>query len=427
MNVKTLYSRDTAQKVKSLVMEHHKWREGCINLLAAENISSPTMRQIVASDLMHRYAEYEQHDIERRWDEGARYVIEIEKLAQDLARRLFQARYADLRPISGHLAAIACILAFTKPGGATLEIEPAYGGHEWHQIATSNRVVNYKPDWIPFDVEQWNVDVDATNEKIKKLKPDIIILGSSFYIFPHPIAELRDAADNVGAKIVYDGAHVLGLIAGRQWPNPLTLNADALTASTHKTFPGPQKGIILSNQEAVWHKAAGSLYPSLTTNHHLMNVAAFAYAMAEFLEYGEAFMAQVVKNAKALGQALSEEGFDVIGAQKGFTQSHQVLLRTERYMPPKDAARAVDKANIICNKMDLQGAQGLRLGTAEVTRMGMRESEMKEIARFIKDTIIARKDPTENAAKVFEFTKDFRTIRFSFDEGMNAYKYLELK
>jgi glycine hydroxymethyltransferase len=158
-----------------------------------------------------------------------------------------------------------------------------------------------------------------------------------------------------------------------------------------------------------------------------MNVAAFAYAMAEFLEYGEAFMAQVVKNAKALGQALSEEGFDVIGAQKGFTQSHQVLLRTERYMPPKDAARAVDKANIICNKMDLQGAQGLRLGTAEVTRMGMRESEMKEIARFIKDTIIARKDPTENAAKVFEFTKDFRTIRFSFDEGMNAYKYLELK
>ena len=410
-----------AQRVKSLVREHHKWREGCVNLLAAENVSSLTMRHIVASDLMHRYAEYEQHNIEKRWDEGARYVIEIEKFAQDLARRLFQARYADLRPISGHLAAIACILAFTKPAGTTLEIEPAYGGHEWHRIATDNPVVSYKPDWIPFDVEQWNIDVDTANKKIRKLKPNVIVLGSSFYLFPHPTAELREAADNVGAKIVYDGAHVLGLIGGKQWPNPLMLGADVLTASTHKTFPGPQKGIILSNEEEIWRKAAGSLYPSLTTNHHLMNVAAFGYAMAEFLEYGEAYMAQVVRNAKALGNALCEEGFDVVGAHKGFTQSHQVLLRTDRSMPPGEAARALDKANIICNKMDLRGAQGVRLGTAELTRTGLRESEMIEIAGFIGDTLIARKDPKETAEKVIEFTKHFRTMHYSFDKGTNPY------
>lgn len=416
--------RNLADKIRSLVMAHHKWREGCINLLASENISSPRVREIVSSDLMHRYSEYEQQHIEKRWDKGGRYVVQIEHLAQELAKQLFQARYVDLRPISGHLAAVACILAFAKSGGATLEVGRANGGHEWYHVA-NNQAVTYTPDWLPFDDREWNIDVDAANEKIKKLKPNVIVLGSSFYLFPHPVAELTDAADQAGAKIVYDAAHVLGLIAGKQWPNPLTSGADALAASTHKTFPGPQKGIILSNDEEVWRRTADALYPSLITNHHLMNVAALAYAMAEFLEYGEAFAAQVVRNARALGQALCEEGFDVVASQKGFTQSHQVLLKTDKLMAPNDAADALDMASIVCNKMELEGAQGVRLGTSEVTRTGMRESDMKDVAKFIRQTVIDRKDCAKVAANVAEFTEGFREIRFSFDEGMNPYTYFD--
>lgn len=407
--------------MKSLVRENSLWRGGCINMVASENVSSPTVRSIVGSDFMHRYAEYERQDIEKRFNEGSRYIVEIEKTAQALAKKLFGCKFVELRPISGHIAIISCVLAFARAGGTTLELNGANGGHEWHRTATNNPAVGYRPDWLPFDTDEWNIDVDAARRKMTETRPDVVILGSSFYLFPHPTKQIREAADEVGAKVLQDEAHVLGLIGGRAWPNPLDKGAHLFTASTHKTFPGPQKGIIMANEESLMRRVMDTVYPSLLTNHHLMNVAALAYAMAEFIEFGESYATQVVKNAQALAGALSDQGFDVIGAKNGFTKSHQVLVRTSSFMSGNNAAKALGAADMICNKMELEKADGLRLGTSEVTRVGMNQSEMKEIAAFIADVLLRKKDPAQLRRRVRTFTADFRKIRYSFENGKNAY------
>lgn len=412
-----------ANAIKALVKEHHEWRQGCINILAAENVSSPSVREIVASDLMHRYSEYEAHDIGRRWDEGGRYVIEIERIAEDAAKKLFNAKHVELRPVSGHVAIASVIMSMVGAGGRTLEVKGANGGHEWYYIAKNLKPVSYTPDWLPFDPAEWNIDVDGAKRKIRDAKPSLIILGASFYLFPHPTREIREAADDVGSAIVYDGAHVLGLIAGKQWPNPLERGADILTGSTHKSFPGPQKGIVLSNDSEMLQQVKMSLYPGMLTNHHLMNVAALGYAMLEFLDFGEAYTRQVVRNAKALAESLHEHGLDVIGERNGYTRSHQVLLRTHPSMQGAEAARLLDKANIICNKMELENADGLRIGTSEATRVGMKESEMKEVARFIAEVVVSKKDPPLVARKVRTFMKDYACVEYSYERGKNPYEF----
>ena len=293
-------SKLAARRIMGLITKHHRFRANCLNMIPAENVTSPSLREIVALDLMHRYGEYEQHDIEKRWDEGNIYTIEVEKITRDLARKLFGAEYVDLRPISGHLAILSCIAAFAKPGTAVFEVGGLNGGHEWYYFPRNIPIVNYRPVFYPFDTKEWNIDVDAAAKQIREMKPSALILGSSFYLFPHPVKELVSVADEIGAAVLCDEAHVLGLIAGKQWPNPLSHGAHVLSGSTHKTFPGPQKGIVMTNRADVAQKVATAIYPSLTTNHHLMNVAALGYALAEMLTYGEAYAKQVVKNCEGL-------------------------------------------------------------------------------------------------------------------------------
>lgn len=392
-----------------------------MNMIASENVSSPSLRKIVASDLMHRYGEYEKHDLESRWDEDNALIIEIERTVRNLARDLFDVEYVDLRPISGHLAILSCICAFARPRTTVFEIAGFDGGHEWSSFAGNIPIVNYRPEFYPFDSKDWNIDVDAAANKIRKKKPSVLIFGSSFYLFPNPIRELRSVAAEVGATIVCDEAHVLGLIAGKQWPNPLREGGHVMSGSTHKSFPGPQKGIVMTNSTKHANKIANAIYPSLLTNHHLMNVAALGYALAEMLNWGKKYARQTVKNAKSFGAALVEEGFDVVAEHRGFTQSHQVLIRTDKRLPGRKAAKLLEKANIITNKMELRNANGIRTGTSELTRIGMQEAEMKEVAHFYREVLLERKDPQEVARHVRSFVSRFGKICYSFDEGKNPY------
>jgi glycine hydroxymethyltransferase len=177
----------------------------------------------------------------------------------------------------------------------------------------------------------------------------------------------------------------------------------------------------MTNNVEVARKVATAIYPSLTTNHHLMNVAALGYGLAELLEYGEAYAKQTIKNAKAFAEALCAEGFDVVGEHKGFTQSHQVLIRTDKHVPGAEAAKLLERANIIVNKMELQDANGVRTGTNELTRMGMDESNMAELAQFYRQAIIDKKNPERISTHVKAFVSRFRRIRYSFDGGRNPY------
>jgi glycine hydroxymethyltransferase len=239
----------------------------------------------------------------------------------------------------------------------------------------------------------------------------------------------------VGAYLVYDAAHVLGLIGGKQFQDPLKEGADVMSGSTHKTLPGPQGGMILSDHTGRTDEDKKFLqflnfgvFPGVTSSYHLHHVAAKAIAYAEHLAFGEAYAKQTIKNAQRLGQALHERGFDVFGESLGFTKSHQILVSVGGGKG-KDAAKTLENAGVVTNMNTIPGdvdplnPSGLRLGTPELTRIGMKEKEMDDIAVFYKHVLIDKKDPSKVKKEVKEFRKDFQTLHYCFKEGFDGYDY----
>jgi glycine hydroxymethyltransferase len=262
------------------------------------------------------------------------------------------------------------------------------------------------------------------------------MFGASVFPFPHPVKELAETIHSVGATVGYDAAHVAGLIAGGQFQDPLREGADVVSLSTHKTFFGPQHGGVLS-----WEKNAEKIkratFPGMVSNHHLHAVAGVTIACAEMLEFGKEYASQIVKNAKALAQALYEKGFNVLAEHKGFTQSHVILIDITKYGDGGTIEETLEKANIIINRnllpWDIKEGRhfmhpgGIRLGVSEVTRLGMKESEMTEIAEFIKRVIIDKEPLEKVRADAAEFRKDYQTVHYCFENSTEAYKYIKIR
>jgi len=273
-----------------------------------------------------------------------------------------------------------------------------------------------------------NIDSDAMIKKILEKKPKIVLFGGSLFLFPHPISEAREAADEVGAKIMYDGAHVLGLIAGSQFQDPFKEGADLISASTHKTFPGPQGGIILCKEE-LKSDIDEAVFPGVVSNHHLHHLAALGISTAEMLEFGKDYAHQIIKNAKALAANLYEAGFNVFCEDKGFTESHQVVMDVSNLGSASQFAVTLESNNIILNKNllpwdnvnDTDNPSGIRVGTQELTRRGLKESEMDEVAQFIKRVVI---DGENVKDEVTEFINQYTTVHYSFKETP-GYDYIE--
>ncbi|MFQ5800950.1 MAG: serine hydroxymethyltransferase, partial [Candidatus Hydrothermarchaeales archaeon] len=206
--------------------------------------------------------------------------------------------------------------------------------------------------------------------------------------------------------------------------------ADIMASSRHKTFPGPQGGVIFTDDENLKKKIDDAVFPGLVSNHHLHHLAGLAVALAEMLEFGEAYAKQTISNAKALGEALYERGFDVLCEKKGFTASHQVLVNVTKNGKGTRVATALEKNNIIINKNLLPwdkldksiDPSGIRIGTQELTRLGMKEKEMIEIAEFIKGVIIDNRNVKKD---VIDFRKDFGILEYCFDYAQKAYKYFD--
>jgi glycine hydroxymethyltransferase len=371
---------------------------------------------------MNRYAEIERNRIERRWGYGIKFIIRIEKILAAMLKQTFDCKFAEFRPLSGQVAMLAAICGLSRPGDLIFSVSSKDGG-AWY---CPNNMVRYRLGYYEFDGVEWNIDLDSSARRIRRQRPKVMILGSSFFLFPHPVRELRSIADDIGARIVYDGAHVMGLIAGKQWPNPLHEGADALLGSTHKTLPGPQKGVVLTNKRHVYEKIAEALYPSIIDNHHHHECAGLAIALAEMRAFGEAYARQVVKNAKELGAALARQGFDVIGEHKGFTRSHQILIKTGKLAPAK-AAKLLEQAGIFSNRMELAQASGLRFGVSEGTRMGMLEADMTDVADLVGRVLLRRQTPSKVRRDISDFMKGFNKIHYSFDRGASGFVQLQRK
>jgi len=306
---------------------------------------------------------------------------------------------------------------------------------------TAGAVRGLNVEYFPFDTEEMNIDTDATEKKIQKLaqegkKPTLAMFGGSVLPFPHPVRELTTIFQQHDSKICFDAAHVAGLVAGGQFQDPLHEGADAMTASTHKTLPGPQGGIILSKAEN-GERIKKSTFPGNVSNHHLHHLAGKAIMFAEMLAFGREYASQIVKNSRALAQALHERGFQVLGEKKGFTKSHLLVADITKYGDGKTIEKKLEDANIILNRnllpYDIKAGRhfeapgGIRAGVSEVTRLGMKESDMVEIADLMTRVVVKGEDSRRVAADVAEFRKGFQRVQYAFESSKDAYAYIHIR
>lgn len=301
---------------------------------------------------------------------------------------------------------------------------------------TAGAVHGLEVEYWPFDEKRMNIDVDAAAKMIREVKPKLALFGGSVFLFPHPVRELSEVAREVGAYVAYDAAHVAGLIAGGQFQDPLREGVDVMTCSTHKTLPGPQHGMILCKKELA-EAINKAVFPGVVSNHHLHSVAALAIALAEMLEFGKEYTAQIVKNAKALGQALYDRGLSVLCPDQGFTRSHTIVVDVTKYGNGGTLEQKLEQADIILNRnllpWDIRDGRhyknpgGIRLGASEVTRLGMKEREMAVIADFIKRIVIDGEETSRVAAEVAEFRRDYQRVHYCFESATQAYEYIKIR
>ncbi|MCE4620892.1 MAG: serine hydroxymethyltransferase [Desulfurococcales archaeon] len=414
------------KRVVELTIASNVWRlVESLNLIASENVMSPLALKTYLSDFMFRYAEGKPF---KRYYQGSKYLDELEVLASELIGSMLGTSLVDLRPVSGTIANAAVFRALAQPGDKAVIAPVQAGAHVSHTKFGTLGALGIIHIEMPYDQENMNVDVDKAVKLIEEVKPKFAVLGGSVYLFPHPVKEIADAIHSVGGALVYDAAHVLGLILGKRWHNPLELGADFLTASTHKTFPGPQGGVIASANEKLFKPVSKNIFPWFVSNHHLHRMPATAITALEMKLFGESYADQIVRNARKLAEALAAEGFNVLGEHLGYTQSHQVLIDVRALGGGAKAAKMLEEANIIVNKNLLpydtpdkvKDPSGLRLGVQEVTRFGMKETEMEEIAKFMRMVLIDQRDPREVARKVSEFRKGYLVVQYCLNEAMLA-------
>ena len=381
-----------------LLRAHEKWRvKSCLNLIVSENFTSPAVREMLSCDLTNRYTAPDKFYM------GTRYTDEIQAETENLAKQVFSAKYADVRPLSGHSADMILLSALTKRGDKIMVVGKQFGGYPGISEDGYPKIYGLQICEFPFNQHIFNIDTEQAARAIEVEQPRVVIFGASMILFPHPVRALREACQRAGAKIAFDGSHVLGLIAGKQFQDPLREGAEVLIGSTHKSFFGPQGGIILANEYQ--EQLASAIFPGIVDNAHWNRIAALHVALSEMKRFGKQYARQVVRNSKALAKALDQHGISLIGKDLGFTESHQTIVTISSPEEAVQMARKLEKANIIVDSE-------IRIGTCEETRRGMREPEMDRIAELIARVWIENEDPKNVRKDVLRMRREFSSIHF---------------
>ncbi|MGH2481350.1 MAG: serine hydroxymethyltransferase, partial [Ktedonobacteraceae bacterium] len=361
-----------------------------------------------------RYAEGHPNEGDKvnRYYQGTRYIDEIERMAHNEIIALFHARQADVRPISGNAANTAIALGLLRGNDTIVANSTDAGGHIshgpvgvfWRRIHSRGQSLklgganSVHLHYLPLTADHYHVDAQQTIELIDKVSPQLVVMGKSLFLFPEPVTEVAAFCKTKDIPLLYDGAHVLGLIAGGQFQSPLQEGATWMTGSTHKTFPGPQRGIILGNldvegEKKYWPAADRGVFHGSSSNHHLNTLPALVVATREMKQYGREYAAQIVRNAKALGRSLDQLGTPVEARDFGYTQSHMIAVNVAQAGGGVEVAKRLETNDIIVNynmvpgDTDPRNTSGLRIGVPEMTRFGMDERAMGELAQLIHDAI----------------------------------------
>ena len=364
-----------------------------IELIASENLVSKAVMAAMGSPLTNKYAEGYPG---KRYYGGCEYVDVVETLAIERAKKLFGCEYANVQPHSGAQANLAAFFAMVEPGDTVMGMSLDCGGHLSHgsPVNISGKYFNI----VPYGVTaEGFIDYDEVLRIAKECKPKMIIAGASAYARVIDFKKFREIADEVGAYLMVDMAHIAGLVAGGEHPSPIPY-ADVVTTTTHKTLRGPRGGMIMcSNEVNEKYNFNKAIFPGIQGGPLMHVIAGKAVAFKEALDPSfKEYMTQVVKNADTLANALIEEEFDIVS---GGTDNHLMLVDLKKYdLTGKEAEKVLDSVHITCNKNTVPNdpkspfvTSGLRLGTPAVTTRGLKEDDMKVIAKAIRLTLLDKK------------------------------------
>ncbi|WP_347311155.1 serine hydroxymethyltransferase [Defluviimonas sp. SAOS-178_SWC] len=386
----------------------------CFNLNPATNVMNPLAEAALSRGLGSRPSLGYPGD---KYEMGLEAIEEIEVICAELAAEVFGASYAETRVFSGAMANLYGFMALTRPGDAIIAPPASVGGHVTHHKAGCAGLYGLVSHPAPVDADGYTVDLDGLRALALKVRPKLITVGGSLNLFPHPVREVRAIADEVGAKVLFDAAHQCGIIAGRQWANPLTEGAHLMTMSTYKSLGGPAGGLIVTNDAEIAERLDHIAFPGMTANFDAGRVAALALTLLDWRDHGRDYAAKMVAVAKALAGALAAEGLPVFAHTRGHTASHQFAIEAAGFGGGQAASKTLRKAGFLACGIGLPlpevagDLNGLRIGTPEIVRRGMTETDMPELARLIAAGLRAN-DPASLAAEVAAYRQQFTGLHY---------------
>lgn len=404
------------QRIAALIQDNKRIHEiDCFNLNPATNVINPKAEAALAQGLSERPSLGYPGD---KYEMGLEAIQEIEVIAAQLATQVFGAKYAEIRVGSGALANLYAFMATSLPGNTIIVPPASIGGHITHHQSGAAGLYGLNIHSAAVNAQGYTVDLDRLQEDARRLRPSLITIGGSLNLFAHPIREIRTIADEVGAKVLFDAAHMSGMIAGHAWQQPLEEGAHLMTMSTYKSLGGPAGGLVLTNDASLAKKLDAIAYPGLTANFDVGKSAALAIGLLDWLVYGREYAAMMAATAKALAQALHDNGLPVFAAKLGFTESHQFALEASAWGGGQTAAKKLRQANILACGIGLPTQQlsndvnGLRMGTPEIVRFGMQPDDIPMLARFISQALGADPVSPALARQVSDYRHNFTKLHY---------------
>lgn len=414
---RALTSAQLEVEVENLLAQHEQFMDReCLSLYAGTNIMNPRAARLLASGVGSRPSLGYPGD---KYEMGMHYAEQLEIIAAELLKELFQCQYVEFRVGSGSLANLYAYMACTRPGDRIMAFADAAAGHVTHHRAGAAGLYGLEIHDVPFDPSQMTIDLNGLARQAHEIKPRLIIVAGSMCLFPYPVAAVREIADSIGAWVMYDAAHMSGLIAGGEFQQPLAEGAHVLTSSTYKSFGGPPAGMVLTNSAELAERLDKIAYPGLTANFDLSKTAALIIACLDLREFGREYARTCIANAKTLAEALAEGGCPVYRvAGRGFTASHHVAIAAADYGGGTTASRLLEKANILASGIGLPlppvagDFNAIRLGTQEITRWGMQPQDMPAVADLIYRVLVKNEAPERVKPEVVALRRRFQQLHF---------------
>ncbi len=411
----TATSDQTAAQIGALIARNAQIHDHeCFNLNPATNVMNPSAEAVLAQGLGSRPSLGYPGD---KYEMGLEAIEEIEVIAAELAAQVFNARYAEIRVGSGALANLYGFMALTQPGDVIIAPPAAIGGHVTHHGEGCAGLYGLQSHPAPVNADGYTVDLDALRALALRVRPKLITIGGSLNLFPHPVADVRAIADEVGAKVLFDAAHQCGIIAGGAWANPLDLGAHLITMSTYKSLGGPAGGLIVSNDAEIARRLDAIAFPGMTANFDVGKSAALALSLLDWVEHGAAYARAMIELSQALAHEMAALDLPVFAMHRGATQSHQFALAAASFGGGQTASKRLRQAGFLACGIGLPVAgvendmNGLRIGTPELVRRGVTPDHAARLAALVAQALRSS-EPDVLARETAAFRSEFQGLHF---------------